>query len=92
MVAGPARNIERCLAAIRNYAPDHGSVQGSDAFSIDHDDERWVYINDPPRDDCDVGEIYVTFIVHFDRATDELRRVTHYRSRKGAWGDKTRPD
>jgi hypothetical protein len=96
MAAEPVRDIERslverCLAAIRSYAPDHGSVQGSDAFSMEHDGQRWVYINDPPRDDCGVDEIYLTFIVQFDRATDELLRVIHYRSRKGTRGDETLP-
>ena len=85
------RNIEACLEAIRKYAPDHASVNDTESWSAEVGKERWVYVNDPPRDACGEDQIYFTFIVRIDPGTGKILRVTHYRSKKGAHGDETLP-
>ncbi len=85
------KHMERCLEAIRRYAPDHASVGPAECWSADVGNERWVYVNDPPRDNIGEEQIYFTFIVRIDPATDRILRVTHYRSKKRAEGDETLP-
>ena len=85
------RNFDRYLAAIRKYAPDHPSVSDAESWSANVGKERWVYVNDPPRDSVGEEDIYFTFIVRIDPTTDAILRVTHYRSKKRAHGDETLP-
>ena len=85
------RNFDRYLAAIRKYAPDHPAVSDTESWSANVGKERWVYVNDPPRDSVGEEDIYFTFIVRVDPVTDAILRVTHYRSKKRAHGDETLP-
>jgi hypothetical protein len=85
------QDVERYLDAIRGYAPDHATVTDAECWSTDAGAERWIYVNDPPRDAVAMGEAYFTFIVCVDAATERILRVIHYRSRKGAHGDETLP-
>jgi hypothetical protein len=85
------RNIERYLEAIRKYAPDHKAITDAESWSADVGKERWVYVNDPPRDAVGEDGVYFTFIVRVDPATDKILRITHYRSKKRAHGDSTLP-
>ena len=85
------KDLTPYLDAIRKYAPDHARVQDAESWSAEVGKERWVYVNDPPRDEVKDGEIYFTFIVRVDPATHRILRVTHYRSKKGAYGDETLP-
>jgi len=85
------KNIERCLEAIRKQFPNHAAVREDESWEADVGSERWVYVNDPPRNDVGENQIYFTFIVKIDVATDRILRVTHYRSKKGSRGDSTLP-